>query len=366
MVAQSAEFLTTQRGFFFVGIERTAQPFGTTPRGQMYVQWECPLEQKHPYPIVMIHGGGGQGTDWLGAPDGRPGWAAMFLKAGYKVYVVDRPGHGRSPRHPDVLGRMSMPVSYELVMSLFARGTGVTTGAPGSPAAPASPFTNPFAHLNTQWPGSGAIGDPALDQLIASQGSMLADMAEAHRLEQRAGAELLDRIGPAILMTHSAGGPFGWVVADARPKAVKAIIAVEPLGPPFMQMPRMGIGLPWGLTAMPLTFEPPCKEPSELETVTRENPAGPPITLQAEPARRLPNLSGFPIAVVTAEASPVRMSDPGTVAFLRQAGCDAEELELAEQGVHGNGHLMMGERNNEQVAQVLFKWLDARVHAPAR
>jgi len=46
----------------------------------------------------------------------------MFLKEGYKVYVVDRPGHGRSPRHPDVLGRISPPVSYELVMSLFARG----------------------------------------------------------------------------------------------------------------------------------------------------------------------------------------------------------------------------------------------------
>jgi pimeloyl-ACP methyl ester carboxylesterase len=355
MVAQSAEFLTTQRGFFFVGIERSTQPFGTVPRGQMYVQWECPLEQKHPYPIVMIHGGGGQGTDWLGAPDGRPGWATMFLREGYKVYVVDRPGHGRSQRHPDVLGPMSSPMSYELVMSLFARGTGAV-----------SPFANPFAHLNTQWPGSGAIGDPALDQLIASQGSMLVDMAEAHRLEQRAGAELLDRIGPAILMTHSAGGPFGWVVADARPKAVKAIIAVEPLGPPFMKMPQMGVGLPWGISAMPLTFDPPCEQLSELKTVTRDNPGGPPVTLQAEPARRLPNLSGFPIAVVTAEASPIRLSDPATVAFLRQGGCDAEELRLAEHGVHGNGHLMMGELNNEAVARVLFRWLDERVHARAR
>ena len=56
-----------------------------------------------PYPIVLIHGGGGQGTDWLGTPDGRPGWATFLVQEGYAVYVVDRPGHGRSPYHPDVL-----------------------------------------------------------------------------------------------------------------------------------------------------------------------------------------------------------------------------------------------------------------------
>ena len=30
---------------------------------------------------------------------------------------------------------------------------------------------------------------------------------------REAGAELLDKIGPAIIMTHSAGGPFGLLVA---------------------------------------------------------------------------------------------------------------------------------------------------------
>jgi pimeloyl-ACP methyl ester carboxylesterase len=348
MVAQSSGYLSTQRGFFWVGIERSAQSYGTVPRGQMYVQWESPAEQRHPYPIVMIHGGGGQGTDWLGAPDGRPGWAAMFLEEGYKVFVVDRPGHGRSPMHADVLGPASRPFTYEMAMGLFTRGGQF-------------PFTNPLAQLNTQWPGNGAIGDPALDQLLASQGPMLANMAEAHRLEQRAGAQLLDRIGPAILMTHSAGGPFGWLAADARPGLVKAIIAVEPAGPPFMKIEHMGFGLPWGITAIPLTFDPPCKDISELQTVIHEQSGGSPLTLQVEPARRLPNLSGFPIVVVTAEASPAVLFDPATVAFLRQAGCDAEELRLAEHGVRGNGHLMMGEKNNEQVARVLFRWLEQHI-----
>ena len=36
-----------------------------------------------------------------------------------------------------------------------------------------------------------------------------------------------------MLLTHSQSGPHGWDVADARPELVKAIVAVEPNGPPF-------------------------------------------------------------------------------------------------------------------------------------
>ena len=47
---------------------------------------------------------------------------------------------------------------------------------------------------------------------------------------QKNGAELLDKIGPAIFMTHSAGGPFGFYVLEARPKLVKGIVVVEGAG----------------------------------------------------------------------------------------------------------------------------------------
>ena len=43
---------------------------------------------------------------------------------------------------------------------------------------------------------------------MAGTGPMLADMREAHRLEQDRLAKLLDTIGPAVLMSHSAGGPM--------------------------------------------------------------------------------------------------------------------------------------------------------------
>ena len=91
--------------FFWVGVERVELARGAVVNGkQMYVEYQIPAQVKHPYPIVLVHGGGGQGLDWMGTPDGRPGWTTYLLQEGYKVYVVDRPGHGRSPFNPDLHG----------------------------------------------------------------------------------------------------------------------------------------------------------------------------------------------------------------------------------------------------------------------
>jgi pimeloyl-ACP methyl ester carboxylesterase len=347
--ADSREPITSRRGFFWVGIERVAHPAGTTLRGPMYVEWEEPVEVRKPYPIVLIHGGGGQGTDWLGTPDGRPGWATFLVQEGYAVYVVDRPGHGRAAFHPDLLGAMGPPFTFEFAHWLFM-------------PPPEGPASHPASHLHTEWPGSGPE-DEVADQLLAGTGPMIADFAAAHALEQSRGAELLDRIGPAILITHSAGGPAAWLAADARPDLVKALVAIETIGPPFLENPQLGVSLDWGLTAAPLTFDPPVADASELVRETHEVPGGPPMTLQAEPARRLPNLARFPIAVVAAEASPFIHFDDHTVEFLKQAGCDVERVRLAEHGVHGNGHGMMMEKNNREALQVILDWLDRRVPA---
>ncbi|MBO4256210.1 hypothetical protein [Streptomyces griseorubiginosus] len=48
-----------------------------------------------------------------------------------------------------------------------------------------------------------------------------------------------------------------------------------------------------------------------------------------------------------------------TVAFLQQVGCtDVDHLRLGELGVHPYGHLMMIERNKEEVLDVVTGWLD--------
>src|SRR3569833_2313922 len=171
MAADDAEpVVLGERGYFWVGTEHKQTEAGTVVYGQMFVQYEAPVEVKHPYPIVIVHGGGGQGLEYYVTPDGRPSWATFFLRMGYRVYVVDRPGLGRSPIHPDVLP-MSAPIVMEAVASAFA----------GSKDTP----NNPFAHLHTQWPGSGELGDdPTLDQFISAQGPSIGDQSITHGLMQ--------------------------------------------------------------------------------------------------------------------------------------------------------------------------------------
>lgn len=338
-----------EQSYFWLGVERTSLAHGTVVAGeQMYVEYQIPAEVRHPVPVVLVHGGGGQGLDYLGRPDGGPGWATLLLEAGYVVYVVDRPGLGRSPFYPELLGPMGPTPTYEMLVSMFT-----------APEKAEHPLPN--AHLHSRWPGSGEIGDPAVDASAASSGPSMADLARSHELWRKRGKELLERIGPAVLVTHSAAGPFGWVVADECPDLVRAVVAVEPAGPPFSSFGR-GPGLAWGLTAAPLHFDPPIEEPDQLQLVAMTPPeGGRPYQLQAEPARRLSRLAGVPIAVVTSEASSFTFNDPSTVAFLVQAGCDVTHLPLGDHGVHGNGHFMMHEENAEEALQPILRFLTARV-----
>jgi pimeloyl-ACP methyl ester carboxylesterase len=173
------------------------------------------------------------------------------------------------------------------------------------------------------------------------------ELKVSQALDQSRGAELLDRIGPAVVMAHSLGGPAGWLIADARPDLVKALVEIEAIGPPFAEHPQLGLTLDYGLTTAPLTYDPPVDDPAELE--------GKP--------RRLPNLARVPIAYVSAPASPFVHFHDAMVAFLEEAGCDVTSMKLDEVGVEGNGHAMMLEKNNAEALEPIARWIEATVAA---
>ena len=83
--------------------------------------------------------------------------------------------------------------------------------------------------------------------------------------------------------------------------------------------------------------------------------------LQAEPARRLVNLAGIPILILTAEASYHAVYDHCTSRYLTQAGVTHTFTRLESVGIRGNGHMMMLEKNNLQIAEVIADWLRKRV-----
>lgn len=203
------------------------------------------------------------------------------------------------------------------------------------------------------------VGDPWLDQFQAGQNSTPQDNVMAHKLWASGGAELLNRIGPAVISVHSAGGPFSWLVANERPHLVKGIVNLEGAGAPFSPQ------TPWGLTDIPLAFDPPVSDAKELETATVNPPEGSgmqPYKLQAEPVRKRNNLQSIPIAYVTAESSG-RTQGPAVVAFLKQAGSNAVDFQLKHHGILGNGHFMMLETNRRQVFDVIRSWIDENLKA---
>jgi pimeloyl-ACP methyl ester carboxylesterase len=359
--ANEPELVIAKQGCIYTGGEYHTREDGEhLLYGQGSFDYQIPARLTHPYPIVMVHGSGQNGSNWIGTPDGREGWAQFFLKRGYAVYVMDQPGRGRTiydpayatPYHAsndiEVAARYGDTGRYELY---------------------------PQAKMHTQWPGPGMPGDPVFDEFYASQMATIPDQEVNQRLARDAATALLDQIGPAIVMTHSQGGAIGWVIADARPDLVKGVVAVEPgpvggnitvIGPPdYFEYGK--ITRHWGLTINPIKYEPAVNGPGELELVQQETPDGPGLArcwFQKEPARKLVNLAKMPIAIVTAEASPHTPYDHATSAYLRQAGVENTHIKLADWGIHGNGHMMMLEKNNLEIAQVIYDWLEGAV-APA-
>jgi pimeloyl-ACP methyl ester carboxylesterase len=350
-----------KQGYLFAGGTYSTVNGREVMSGQIYAEYQVPQNRTHPYPIVMVHGAIQTGTNFTGTPDGREGWAQFFLRQGYAVYVVDQPGRARSSYQPDLNGPQATP-NLENTQRRFT--------------APSRFNLWPQAKLHTQWPGSGLKGDPVFDQFFSSQVPYVQAAAVTQTLNRDALLALLERIGPAIVMTHSQSGAYGWPVADARPDLVKAIIAVEPSGPPVRDIEQIGppdyfregaASRPWGLGAVPPGYVPAVRDPSELAFEQQATTDGPDLVrcwLQKAPARQLPNLQRVPIVIVNGEASFHAPFEHCTVKYLQQAGVKADRIDLGRQGIHGNGHMMMLEKNSDEIARVIADWLDKAVPKP--
>jgi hypothetical protein len=70
-----------------------------------------------------------------------------------------------------------------------------------------------------------------------------------------------------------------------------------------------------------------------------------------------PKLGGVPVAVVSAECSGFEPSCRATAQYLRSCGAAVDEIRLGDLGIHGNGHAMMLEKNNAEVAAVITDWI---------
>lgn len=357
MTQDRPPLMIVRQGHFHVGGRYLDDAPGCPMVGQMYVEYQIPHERRFATPLVFVHGGQQGGMNWTQTADDREGWAQFFLRRGHATYVVDQVGRGRSAWREEFHGKLA-PLSTDFAIERFV--------------APERFGKWPQARLHTQWPGEGRPGDATFDAFLATQLPSIADYAFQQEINAQALCALLDRIGEAILVVHSQAGAFGWIVADRRPALVKAIVAVEPNGPPVHD--NAALGAPeWfadqgrtkisGLCDAQLTWDPPLRAGETLAFEKEKAPTRPDCAtgwLQAEPARKLVNLAGVPVFMITGEASYHAPYDHCTTNFLRQAGVDVEHVYLADRGISGNGHMLMMEKNSDDIAALVADWIETR------
>ncbi len=309
------------QGHFYVGGETyevagnpNEGPFGApglAMQNQMFVGYQLAADQQHPYPLVLVHGGGGQATDWFSTPDGRDGWRDYFLAAGFDVYWVDRPGYGRSPTSSEY-GELGSNTSSGLINFL----------------ATADHWPGDLSDVNDQsilnWLASSPPGPYAGNEIAATDLSLL-----------------LDRIGPSIIITHSAGGPTGWLAADDNPDNVAGIIAIEAAGSNMLADDIRSS----------MTFNPAL--PANFSGAADADGC----MMQAQGSvSRLTNLTGKPIALIGSERGLTQvMGMDCATKILNQAGVDASFVYLPDFGLNGNGHFMMAETNSDEVVEVIIE-----------
>ena len=254
----------------------------------MFVQYMIPAEKRYPYPIVMVHGGGAQGTHMMGLGGGRAGCTTSCRPA--------TPCTGSIVRATD--GRRIIPTR-----------SGRATCRTSLRTKPLIEATNVFK--TGQWPGPGGMDDPFINQFMACESGNTSDEAFHSDLVWPGGVELVDRIGPCILHGHAFGGFFGWGVADRRPNLVKGIMCMEINGNPFERQLR------WGLTAGPMTYDPPVGDLKEFKLVgphcrrqTRRDPSRRPTSCRRSRRANGRTCSGFRSAGSRASSAPADRRSP--------------------------------------------------------
>ncbi|GGG24295.1 esterase [Caldovatus sediminis] len=282
------------------GAPARIDPNGDYMVGAMYAQYMIPAPLRGAAPLLMWHGGGLTGVSWETTPDGREGWQHFFLRRGWATYVSDAMERGRAgwAMFPDLI--------------------------PGEPSF--LPVANPWERFRIgDGPGSWARGTTMPGVLFPTDRESYLNFTKqvvprfltTDAMILEAYLALLDRVGPSVVMVHSQAGQFGWRAAQERPHLVRALVAVEPAA----------TGL--------------AEKAAALKDIPQLVVYGDYIERDA----RWPTL---------------RRNGMAFVERVRAAGGTVEVLDLPERGIRGNSHMIMMDRNSDQVAGLVQDWLAAK------
>jgi pimeloyl-ACP methyl ester carboxylesterase len=314
------------QGSFFVGGEKAEQtqgelgdlgPGGQITVNQMYVRYMVPQGGDGNLPVVMVHGATLTGKSWETTPDGRMGWDEYFVRKGHPVYVPDQVGRGRSGFNQAVFNNVragSAPTASLPRWLRFSDQSVWPTFRFGS--TPGQPFSD------SQFPVT------AVDEL-SKQG--VPDVSfggvPTPNPTLKALADLAGQLNGAVLMGHSQCGSFPLESALLNPAAAKGLVLVEPGSCPAQYTAEQIVIL----AKVPILV---------VFGDHRDTPTG------------LPTLPTWQARFEACQA---------LIGRIKSAGGQAEMLAPPERGIRGNSHMIMQDKNNLQIADLILQWIDARV-----
>ncbi len=283
----------------------------------LYAFYQVPQDAR-PLPLVFWHGAYQSGRSWETTSDGREGFQTLFLRKGYPTYVIDQPRRGRAGNSTEAA--TLEPVPYDQLFFDQFRFGQWPDFFDGVQIDRSDETLNQFFRSVT--PNTGPY-DPAV----------LAD----------ANSALIDRIGPAVLVTHSQAGGPGWLTAIKNPD-IRGIVALEP-----------GSGFVFPEDDLPEEM------PSAAGTLAPE-----PIS-----AEDFDKLTRIPIVIyygdnIPTEPTTERGKDNWRVRLamarlwvdaINQHGGDAQLVHLPEIGITGGTHFLMSDLNNVEIADQITQFL---------
>ena len=335
--ALSQEPLTLREmGMFYVGGEVRETAGFEQHVDQALVHYLVPETEEPGMPVVMYPGLGLSSYIYLSTPDGREGWAQAFARRGFSAWIYDPVNTGpsgfavgpfRSADEPDP------GVNTWGIGQVWRRwGFG---DAPGEPYPEARFPTDHIDQFYASWPprvggGGGGMGGAAGGGMGMGGGAGGTSGAAGAGGQPTGGGlppvesdnpnvlaleVLLRRTGPAVLMPHSAGGPVIFNTARRIPELVSAIVVLEPTG---------------------------C--PTAREAV--------------EPIAHIPFLAVYGDYIESRNQTGRLEACRATAALVREMGGRGDMLELTEEGIRGNSHMLMQDDNSADVAARVMEWLE--------
>ena len=372
------------------GAAAATTPPPVTPQqitiGQMYVQFQIPAKKYGGgWPVIMVHGSTHTGACLEATPDGREGWYPYFVRNGVPSYVVDQAGRGRSGFDQSVLhegearlargdaqGAAALIPSFGRITDngawtawfghLVPANSTVLTGTliPHGAANDPNPTPDSYKHVAPLFPietvdrnlvsRTGAIGPApgtsspyyALEyykQLVPNAevtlpGSTCAscdpkELSPANTWTPQNLASLVERLGGAIVVTHSQSGIMGHHMARILKE-------------------RGHLDLLKGL----MTLEGSCSLTNSGLTAA--------------------DFDNIPYMALKGDYTATSMVCEETVNAInarraaKQGTAKAEYLKLDDMGILGVTHMMMLDKKNLEIADIMLEWVKKNVRGNSK